>query len=130
VRKLFALLLSVAFASCSTSSQGQANTAASAAPEPTIGITTYGATLPAGPELTVLRTDCEICHSGDMYATQRLSKTVWDAEVAKMIGFGAPISESQRVALVNYLSRYLGTTARRDKVVPVVTAPPITFTGP
>jgi hypothetical protein len=131
VGRAFALASIIALAACSNASQQRTNvTTTSTASSATAGITTYGASLPPGLELTALRTNCEICHSGDMYATQRLSKTVWDAEVTKMIGFGAPLPKSQQVAVVNYLARYLGPNVPRVKVVPVVTAPPISYSGP
>jgi hypothetical protein len=97
------------------------------APQPQSTAAVY---LPPGPELTALRTNCEICHSGDMYETQRLSKATWEAEVTKMMGFGSPLPNSAKEAVVNYLALYLGPNVPRVTAVPVVTAPPISYTGP
>jgi hypothetical protein len=90
----------------------------------------YGAYLPRGPERAALQADCEICHSGDMYATQRLSKATWDAEVTKMMKFGSPLPKPEKSRVVDYLARYLGPTVPRVDAVPTATAPPISYTAP
>jgi hypothetical protein len=90
----------------------------------------YGAYMPAGQARTDLKNDCEICHSGDMYATQRLSKPIWDAEVTKMMKWGSPLPKSDKTLVVNYLAKYLGPTVPRIGSLPSATAPPITYTSP
>lgn len=47
---------------------------------------------------------CLSCHSEEPIANQRLSRTQWDAEVAKMERWGAKIPAGQRPAIVDYLS--------------------------
>lgn len=89
----------------------------------------YGARLPAGPERAALQADCEICHSGDMYATQRLSKATWTAEVTKMMKFGSPLPAGQKDRLVAYLAKYLGPTVPRPQARRTATAPAITYTS-
>jgi hypothetical protein len=90
---------------------------------------TAAVSLPPGPELAALQANCEICHSEDMISTQRLSKATWDAEVTKMMFFGSPLPKSEKDAVVAYLTRYLGPTVPRVSAVPVVSAPPISYTA-
>lgn len=90
----------------------------------------YGAYMPPGPARTALKTNCEICHSGDMYATQRLSEPIWDAEVTKMMKFGSPLPASDKAMVIAYLAKYLGPTVPRIDAVPTATAPPVTYASP
>ncbi len=94
------------------------------------GEISFGASLPAGREMTALQTDCEICHGREMWASQRLSRATWEAEVTKMIKFGAPVQKSEKAALVSYLARYLGPGVPRIGKEPIVAAPAISYTGP
>jgi len=47
---------------------------------------------------------CGICHSTDLVTQQRLDRSRWTATVDKMIHWGAPLSQEERNALVNYLA--------------------------
>ena len=47
---------------------------------------------------------CGICHSTDLVTQQRLDRSRWTATVDKMIHWGAPLSQEERDALVNYLA--------------------------
>jgi hypothetical protein len=118
MRNFAALILLIATA-CSQATTAQ--------PQPRYTSAVY---LPQGPERAALTANCQICHGGDMYETQRLSRATWEAEVTKMVGFGSPLPNSAKEAVVNYLAEYLGTTVPRVSAVPVVTAPPISYTGP
>ncbi len=89
-----------------------------------------GTNLPAGRELSDLQTSCQICHSSDMWYTQRLSKPIWDAEVTKMMKFGSPLPKSDKAAVVAYLAKYLGPTVPRRAGPPTATAPPLSYAGP
>lgn len=89
-----------------------------------------GANLPPGRELSDLQSSCEICHSGDMWYTQRLSKPVWDAEVTKMMKWGSPLPKADKARVVAYLAKYLGPTVPRRPAPPTATAPPISYSGP
>lgn len=89
-----------------------------------------GTNLPAGHELSALQTSCQICHSSDMWYTQRLSKPMWDAEVTKMMKFGSPLPKSDKAAVVAYLAKYLGPTVPRRAGPPTATAPPLSYAGP
>jgi hypothetical protein len=90
---------------------------------------TAAVSLPPGPELAALQANCEICHSEDMISTQRLSRATWDAEVTKMVLFGSPLPKTDQAAVVAYLVRYLGPDVPRVSAVPVVSAPPISYTS-
>ena len=132
-----ALALLVVSAACS-SNQNTSQSVASSSAQPAgssptmypLGSISFGASLPPGKELTALQADCEICHGREMWASQRLSQTAWDAEVTKMIKFGAPVPKAEKAALVTYLARYLGPSVPRVGHAPTATAPPISFTGP
>lgn len=115
-----------------SSSDANANAVAVASPvvDPTGGDLYYGSHLPPGPELTDLKNSCEICHSGDMYATQRLSKAIWTAEVTKMMKFGSPLPKADKTRVIAYLTKYLGTTVPRSDIVPTATAPPLSYANP
>jgi len=89
-----------------------------------------GTNLPAGRELTDLQTSCQICHSSDMWYTQRLSKPMWDAEVTKMMKFGSPLPKNDKAAVVAYLAKYLGPTVPRRAGPPTATAPPLSYGAP
>jgi hypothetical protein len=129
---LAAMLLVAGLAACSAATANTtATNAPSDAPSPTATpLSVGGATLPAGPELTALQNSCGACHSVGMVTQQRLSAVVWNAEVTKMRGFGAPLKAAQEPAFVAYLARYLGTQVPRSGVHATVTAPPITYSGP
>jgi hypothetical protein len=47
---------------------------------------------------------CLTCHDRDLIAQQRLTRAGWVREVEKMIRWGAPVSESDKSALVDYLA--------------------------
>lgn len=104
--------------------------ASSSAKELSFGSISFGASLPRGREFTALQADCEICHGREMWASQRLSRATWEAELTKMISFGAPLPESQKGAVASYLARYLGPTVPRIGNAPTATAPPISYSGP
>jgi hypothetical protein len=88
---------------------------------------TNGAELPSGPELMLVQTDCQICHSLDLVTSQRLSVAVWTAEVAKMVRWGSPLTADQQPAVVAYLAKYLAPSVPRKINHPAVPAPPITY---
>lgn len=46
---------------------------------------------------------CTPCHSLRLVDSQRLSRTAWEKEIKKMIGWGAIVSDRQ--LLLDYLSR-------------------------
>jgi DMSO/TMAO reductase YedYZ molybdopterin-dependent catalytic subunit len=50
------------------------------------------------------KTACFGCHDEHMMRQQRLTRTQWDREVAKMTGWGADVKPENRAALLDYLS--------------------------
>ena len=49
------------------------------------------------------RNNCMMCHHGGLVESQRLSRAQWEAEVTKMVGWGAPLPEPERANLIEYL---------------------------
>jgi len=66
-----------------------------------------------GPNVVVYEKDCLICHSARYVAMQpRFSKTVWQAEVKKMVdAYGAQIPETDQALIVEYLMAVKGVEA-------------------
>jgi hypothetical protein len=62
-------------------------------------------TLPDGPGVEAVTTNCLACHSPAMILTQpRLTRKVWEAEVEKMAKvYKAPIDQAAVPQIVNYL---------------------------
>jgi hypothetical protein len=131
-RPLAATLLLAGLVACGAATAKTAATnASSEAPSPiATPLDAGGATLPAGPELTALQTNCAACHSVGLVTQQRLSAATWKAEVTKMRGFGAPLKAAQEPAFVAYLARYLGPQTPRSGVHATATAPPVTYSSP
>ena len=48
---------------------------------------------------------CTVCHGEDIVRQQRLTRAQWDAEITKMIGWGAKVGPSERQTLLDYLTR-------------------------
>jgi cytochrome c5 len=61
--------------------------------------------IPPGPHVQVYEKNCLICHSARYVIMQpRFSKTVWQAEVKKMVdAYGASIPEADQALIVEYL---------------------------
>jgi DMSO/TMAO reductase YedYZ molybdopterin-dependent catalytic subunit len=51
---------------------------------------------------------CLICHQDDVIRQQRLTRAQWDAELTKMIGWGARVNDQDRALLLDYLATELG----------------------
>lgn len=64
------------------------------------------AQLPDGPGQQLLKTNCLICHSHEIIMEQRLSPETWAREVDKMAGWGSPIKEADKKALIDYLTEH------------------------
>jgi mono/diheme cytochrome c family protein len=47
---------------------------------------------------------CLACHQDDVIRQQRLTRAQWDAELTKMIGWGARVNEQERALLLDYLA--------------------------
>jgi hypothetical protein len=64
--------------------------------------------LPPGPMQAKVKAACTQCHNASRITEQHLSKQEWSAELEKMVGLGAAIEDSDRAALLNYLSKNFG----------------------
>ena len=63
---------------------------------------------PAGDGKAIADAACLQCHSADIPRQQRLNEKQWTASVEKMIRWGAAVKETDKAALVEYLSREFG----------------------
>jgi cytochrome c5 len=71
--------------------------------------------VPPGPHVEVYEKNCLICHSARYVIMQPgFSKTVWQAEVKKMVdAYGASISPADQALIVNYLVAVKGSEPPR-----------------
>jgi cytochrome c1 len=76
--------------------------------------------LPAGKGKQLAEASCFPCHSADMLVQQRLNEKQWTAEVDKMIRWGALVKDSDKPAMIVYLSKSFGPS---NKFTPVKTRP-------
>lgn len=53
----------------------------------------------------VFTRSCLTCHERDLIAQQRLARAGWMREVEKMTRWGAPVSEPEKAALVDFLAK-------------------------
>jgi mono/diheme cytochrome c family protein len=65
--------------------------------------------------------NCLICHSEEMTTRQRLTSKQWEAELTKMVGWGAPVPKDQEPTLLRFLVTQYSPTAPLD---PPPTLPP------
>lgn len=56
----------------------------------------------------IFEAQCLICHETDMTKQQRLTRAAWGREVDKMVRWGAKVSEAEKEALLDYLSKNFG----------------------
>jgi len=73
--------------------------------------------LKPGPNVDVVRSRCLACHSTDYIVLQPASDAKkWEGEVQKMIKvYGAPISEADAQAIVEYLATAYGDNGEKDQ---------------
>jgi DMSO/TMAO reductase YedYZ molybdopterin-dependent catalytic subunit len=70
-------------------------------------------TRPDGPPApAALKSSCLACHGDDVIGQQRLTRAQWDAEINKMTGWGAKVSDQDRSALLDYLAARFGPRPR------------------
>jgi mono/diheme cytochrome c family protein len=60
------------------------------------------------PSPAALKSSCLVCHGDDVIGQQRLTRPQWDAEINKMTGWGAKVSDQDRSALLDYLAARFG----------------------
>ena len=77
------------------------------------------AQLKPGPNVEVVRANCTACHSADYIVRQPASDAKkWEGEVQKMIKvYGAPITEADAKAIVEYLATAYGEAGGKEKEV-------------
>ena len=76
--------------------------------------------LPAGSGKDLVEASCFPCHSADLLVQQRLTEKQWVASVDKMIRWGAVVKESDKPAMIAYLSKNFGPA---NKFTPARTRP-------
>jgi hypothetical protein len=64
------------------------------------------------PPPSALKTSCLACHGEDVIEQQRLTRPQWDAEINKMVGWGAKVSNEDRSALLDYFTARYGPRPR------------------
>ena len=77
--------------------------------------------LPNGDGNAVAERACLACHSSDILRQQRLTEKQWTGVLTKMVGWGAELSDSDKVALLPYLVNQFGP--ENDRFVPVSVRP-------
>jgi hypothetical protein len=55
-----------------------------------------------------VKAGCTQCHNTGRITEQHLTRQQWSAEMEKMEGLGAVIADSDRTAILNYLSKNFG----------------------
>jgi hypothetical protein len=80
------------------------------------------ASLPDTPGIDVAKANCTGCHGAALIVGQRLARTGWDREVAKMERWSRPVPSADRDRLLDYLVRHFGLTR--------TPSPADGFTGP
>jgi len=64
--------------------------------------------LPPGPMQAKVKAACTQCHNAARITEQHLTRQEWSTELEKMTGLGADIADSDRAALLSYLSKNFG----------------------
>lgn len=55
-----------------------------------------------------VKATCTQCHNAARITEQHLTRQEWSSELDKMVGLGAEVQDSDRAALLNYLSKNFG----------------------
>lgn len=64
--------------------------------------------LPDARGSAAVKARCVTCHGADIIRGQRLSRTGWERDVDKMIGWGAQLGATERTEIIEYLSAQFG----------------------
>jgi hypothetical protein len=67
---------------------------------------------PATQAPSAFKTACVTCHEDDVIRQQRLTRPQWDAEINKMVGWGARVTDQDRNILLDYLAGTYGPRRR------------------
>ena len=99
-------------------------TVRTAPPAPTESLPQPGtmtASLPPGGGMDVVRSRCVACHEPSMLRQQRLTAQQWMAEIEKMQGWGAQVSNDDKTQMASYLVTIAGPDNTR--FTPAIVAP-------
>jgi mono/diheme cytochrome c family protein len=67
------------------------------------------ATLPEGPGREIATRNCLSCHGAEPIVQQRLARPQWQAEVEKMIRWGADVDPAAKDRLIDYFVAHFGS---------------------
>jgi competence protein ComEA len=67
-----------------------------------------GKTLPPGPMQAKVKAACASCHNTSRITEQHLTRQQWSDQLEKMEGLGAVVSDADRDAMLNYLTKNFG----------------------
>jgi Spy/CpxP family protein refolding chaperone len=67
-----------------------------------------GKPLPPGPMQAKIKAACTQCHNTSRITEQHLTRQQWSGELDKMEGLGAVVPQSDRNAMLAYLTRNFG----------------------
>jgi DMSO/TMAO reductase YedYZ molybdopterin-dependent catalytic subunit len=89
---------------------------------PRVGVNVVGALVadapaaqsaaPAAAPPAAFANACTACHQDDVIRQQRLTRAQWDAEINKMVGWGARVADQDRSTLLDYLVGAFGPRPR------------------
>lgn len=79
-----------------------------------LGTATAQRDLPAGPDLEVVSRKCQGCHDLSVVVDATgLSREDWNAVIEEMVtSNGMSVTSEERAKILNYLSNYLGPSAK------------------
>jgi len=64
--------------------------------------------LPPGPMQAKVKASCTQCHNAARITEQHLTRQEWSTELDKMVALGAEVPDSDRAALLSYLTKNFG----------------------
>ena len=64
--------------------------------------------LPPGPMQAKVKAACTQCHAASRITSQHKTRQEWSDQLDKMVGLGAEVPDSERPALLNYLTKNFG----------------------
>jgi hypothetical protein len=74
------------------------------------------AELPEGPSRALVASQCTGCHDLQMvFDAAGISREDWDGAIEEMTSYGLKLTPDERAQILDYLSTYLGPTAKAAK---------------
>ncbi len=74
------------------------------------------AELPEGPNRALVASQCTACHDLQMvFDAAGISRDDWDGAIEEMTSYGLKVTPDERAQILEYLSTYLGPTAKAAK---------------